>query len=438
MSTGEILHGVPYGVTRYNTIAPQSVVDAMYPVWNKEVDGGVYVGTETLVDGVSLKPFNSVLSFDEFPDPDIVMPHTDPEGVRIVETAGYVGIKGNTVTRLCPVSSVKDCGNCALSWAGMSIEEMSERNCARANTSIAFESMGVKGDARFMLLPTKGDTFIVDKDKFAIEKTGETVMQARLNPAESVVFTESWLREQGLEEFAVAMNGADGSFGVAVMNIKGERVFVPFCSLRGNMGDRGEDKQILRNAINEYLDSLNLSDAERLSVVEDLSVSILIGASATLRNFAHKIQIPEEGSKYCEELTQKYPDLIARAGGKITSAIVLNDQYPGALERGSIFPQLEAELFDAEKDIRKSPITPDNCPGDGQTCHVNYRSETEYALRMQLLEMGLDDSNIHYDDSQAMDPADPANVMASNRAEQNNGVSVNMTNRTINGMIVRL
>ena len=75
---------------------------------------------------------------------------------------------------------------------------------------------------------------------------------------------------------------------------------------------------------------------------------------------------------------QKYPDLIARAGGKITSAIVLNDQYPGALERGSIFPQLEAELFDAEKDIRKSPITPDNCPGDGQTCHVNYRSECSY------------------------------------------------------------
>lgn len=431
MSTGEILHGVLYGVTRYNTVAPQSLVDAMYPKWTEEVDGGVYVGTETLVDGVSLQPFNSVLSFDEFPDPDIVMPHTDPNGVRIVETAGYIGIKGNTVTRLCPVA--KDCGNCALSWAGMSIEEMVERNCARANTAKAFETMAVDGSARFMLLPTKGDTFVVDEDKFAVEKTGETVMQARLSPAESVVFTESWLRKQGLEEFAVAMNGADGSFGVAVMKIKGEKVFVPFCSLRGNMGDRGEDKQILRNAINEYLDSLNLSDAERLSTVEDLSVSILIGASATLRNFAHKIQIPEEGSKYYEELTQKYPDLIARAGGKITSAIVLNDQYPGALERGSIFPQFEAEMG-----IHTSPITPDNCPGDGQTCHVNYRSETEYALRMQLLEMGVDDSNIHYDDSQAMDPADPGNVMASNRAEQNNGVSVNMTNRTINGIIVRL
>lgn len=430
----EILHGVNIEGSFANTVAPRSVVDVMYPVWESEVEGGVYIGTEVDVNGVSMQPFNSILRFNPLEKASyITTPDTDGSGVRIVE-GDMVAISGNTVTRLCPVA--KDCGSCALSGSSLTIQEMSDRNCAKANTAIAFETISVRKRGRFMLLPTSKDTFILDDSHLTTERNGKrgSWMQRRLQPAESVVITESWLKSKNMGEFSIGMNGADGSFGIATMEILGERIFIPFCSMRGNMGDRGPDAQILRRALDNYLDKIELTGQQRDQVIAGLKVSILIGASATLRNFAHKIQVPEEGSKGHTELVEKYPDLIARAKGKVTSAIVLNDQYPGAFGRGSIFPQFEAEMG-----IHSSPITPDNCPGDGQTCHVDYRTETEYALRKQLLDMGVSEANIHYDDSQAMDPGDPTNLMASNRAEQLGGVKdKNKTNRTINGILVSL
>jgi len=427
----EILHGVLSGETYLNTIVPSATLDMMYPVWAEPVEAGVYIAGEVEVGGVTMQPFNSVLRFAEFPEPNVIYRETESNEVNIMETPDYVGISGNTVTRLCPVA--KDCGNCALAGSGLTIPEMFERNCARANTAVAFEAMEVEGASRFMLLPTNTDTYIVGSDVLTVENNGDQIMQARLKPAESVIFTGTWLREQGLDKFAVAMNGADGSFGIATMEILGERIFIPFCSMRGNMGDRGEEAHILRRAISRYLDSIEISEIERSQILEHLSVSILIGASATLRNFGHKIQIPEQGSKYYEELANKYPELIKKAGNKITSAIVLNDQYPGAFVRHSIYPE-----YEAINGIHTSPITPDNCPGDGQTCHVDYRAETSYALVGQLVAMGIQRENINYDDSQAMDPADPTNIMASNRAEQNNGIKKPNTNRTINGIVVRL
>lgn len=432
MAEFEILHGVNIEGSFANTVAPRSVVDVMYPVWENEVEGGVYIGTEVEVNGVSMQPFNSILKFNPLKKAlYITTPDTDGSGIGVVE-GDMVAISGNTVTRLCPVA--KDCGSCALSGSGMTIAEMSEMNCARANTAMAFETLSVPETSRLMLQPLSSDTFVLDDSHLTVEKTGDTIMQARLPKAESVVITESWLKSKNMTEFAIGMNGADGSFGIATMEVMGEKIFIPFCSMRGNMGDRGEDAQIIRRALENYLDVAEITGDKREQLIAGLKVSILIGASATLRNFAHKILVPEEGSKQHGVLLEKYPELVARAKGKVTSAIVLNDQYPGAFGRGSIFPQFEAEMG-----IHSSPITPDNCPGDGQTCHVDYRTETEYALRKQLLDMGVSEANIHYDDSQAMDPGDPTNLMASNRAEQLGGVKdKNKTNRTINGILVSL
>lgn len=390
-----------------NFSATHETIAAMYPM---HADGG-QMHSATLGDGVV--GFNTELRF-------------------VSDGDDRLAVLGNTKTGTCPVAA--DCGSCALSGSGLSIQEMSERNCARANTAAGFEELGQTSEGRFMLLPLSNNVLILDDTTdLTAEYNGDQLMQYRLPDAAAVVLTDSWLRSRNLETIAFAMNGADGSFGMAETDIEGQHIYVPFCSLRGNMGDRGEEAQIIRKALNKYLDTLDITDGTRQGIIDDLKVNVVLSASAELKNFAHKIQVPEEGSKYAVQLHERYPDLIARANGRVTSAIVLNDQYPGAFGRGSIFPQFEAEMG-----IHESPITPDNCPGDGQTCHVDYRVETEYAIRNQLEQMGVRPDNILYDDSKALDPAAPDNNMASNRREQNNGVPVPKTSRTLNGVQVRV
>ncbi len=396
-----------------NTVGPQEIISEMYP--NYANDQGVIVGRAVVMSSeITLSGFNSTLGFES---------HTDDQ----------LAILRNTKTGTCPVPITKGCGNCAIAGSGLTTVEMSQKNCAQANTAEVFKFIDQDPRGAFMLLPTSDNSYVVDETTFTEEFNGNILMQNRLNAANSVVFTESWLRSRGLDTVSIAMNGADGSFGVATTVIEDETIFIPFCSMRTNMGDRPESKQILRQALGAYFDSLNFSEEKRQEVLKTLKISIDISASASLPFFAHNIQIPEDGSQYNNQLREKYPELISRANGKVTSAILLNDQYPGAFERGSIFPEFEAKMG-----IHTSPITPDNCPGDGQSCHVDYRSETQYALVSQLKNIGVDPNNIYYHDEDALDPSNPDNNLASNRAEQNNGVEVKMTNRTLNGMKIVL
>ncbi len=402
-----------------NMVGESAVIEAMYPVGLSD-DSLIYIG-EPVTDnnGVLLTPMNSVLRFEQM-DGD--------------KTA----VLGNTVTRGCAVA--EDCGSCALAGAGLSLSEMARKNCARANTSQAFEFTEQEASGRFVLLPTSKNALVVSETNYTPEFNGDELLQNRLKPAMSVVFTDTWMQKNDIDQITVGMNGADGSMGVMTTEISDETLIIPFCSMRGNMGDRGPENQILRQALNSYFDSIDLSDEQRQIAVAKMKPSITLSASASLKNFAHKINVPREDAfatdaerKEGIRLREKYPDLVKLAGDKITSAIILNDQYPGALGRGSIFPQFEAELG-----IRDTPIGPDTCPGDGQTCHIDYRTETEYALTEQLKDMGVPEANIYYDDSQALDPASPENKMASNRAEQNNGVPVALTSRTLNGMTIRI
>ncbi len=414
MSEQLIEHGLQLPDGSYaNTVVPREVIDAMYPSRNEDTP---IMLTRTISHKVDWEEvgINSTLRFQEQPD-------------------GRVAILGNTVPRLCPIAV--DCGNCALAGAGLTVVEMSKLNCAKANTARALEVVIDEPEGRFMLTAVGSDAYIVDDSKITRETNGDKLMYNKLANASAVVFTASWLEHLGVNDFGFAINGADGSFGLATTVIDGELLFIPFCSMRENMGDRGEDRQILRKAINVYLDALEISEERRQEIIAGLEIDIDVSASATLRNFAHNIKIPRDDAEDERErqnaarIRARYPDLIERAGGKITSAIVLESEYPGALGRGSIFPQ-----FEAETGIRTTPITPDNCPGDGQTCHVDYRAETEYALTTQLQAMGVSSARIYYNDTHALDPSAPSNNMASNRREQLNGVAVNKTNRTLNGM----
>lgn len=406
-----------------NTVGSAVVIDAMYPKGLQD-PAQIYIDPSKIDrSGITLTAVNSVLRFQDL-----------PEGKR--------AISGNTVTRLCPVA--QDCGNCALSGAGLSVAEMSYKNCARGNTAEAFELAGTPPEGRFVLLPTGKATFVVDSERLTPEYNEGELLQNRLKAAPSVVFTESWLREQGLERMTVGMNGADGSMGVAITRIEGETIIIAFCSMRQNMGDRKPEDQIIHQALNAYFDSRGFDEELRKRVLEGMNIGITLSASASVANFAHKIKVPGEGPEAPEKerkdaarIRAEYPDLVRLAGDKITSAIVLEDQFKGALTRGNIYPEFEAQLVGRGADL-PSPITPDKCPGDGQTCNVDYRRETEYALRSQLQQMGVPEANVQFDDSGVLDPSDHSNNAASNRAEQNEGVEVANTNRTLNAMTVEL
>jgi hypothetical protein len=401
-----------------NTVGPTEAITAMYPVGLTD-PAEIYIGAPRVdANGIQVTAANSVLRFEDLGD-------------------GKQAILGNTVTRNCPVAD--SCGSCALAGAGWSTSEMSDKNCARANTATAFELAEVPPEGRFMLLPVGKRSFVVSDESLTPEYNGGQLLQSKLQAGPSVVFTKTWLEERGLKQFAVGGHGADGSVGVMTTEIDGETLFVPFFSLRQNMGDRGPEDQILRQALTAYCDSMEFDDAKRQEVFRNLKVSISLAASASLENFAHQIQLPREDADapdrekaYAAQLREQYADLVDQAGGEITSAIVLNEQYPGAMGRGNIYPELEARMG-----IHVTPITPGNCPGDGQSCHIAYREETEYALTTQLQQMGVPEANIDFDDSGVLDPASPDNKAASNRAEQNNGVEVpSNTNRTLNAVIV--
>lgn len=404
-SSIEINKVLPNGIAA-NFSADNEVVNSMYPSHEESSDVlSIRLGHKTV-------GFNTQLRF-------------------MNDGLGKKAVLGNTKTSTCPVAT--DCGSCALAGSGLTVVQMSERNCARANTAVGFEAIEQEPEGRFMLLPLTNKVLVADESILIPEHNGNQLMQYRLPDAMAVVFTDSWLYARGLDTAAFAMNGADGSFGVVKTKIQDEQLYIPFCSLRGNMGDRDEDAQIIRQAINAYMDREGIVGEERDSVIETMKVDITLSASAELKNFAHKIQIPEAGTQYEKQLREKYPELIELANGEITPRIVLHDQYAGALDRGHIFRESDAWLGE-----QADPYSPTSCPLNGETCNVDYRAETEYSIMRQLNLMGIAPENIAYDDSKALDPAAPDNNMASNRREQLSGLPIKNTSRTLNGIKVEI
>jgi hypothetical protein len=383
-------------------------------------------------------------------------------GVEPVFTDDEANLKvtGNTVWRLCDAADECTVSVCGLGRVCMDNDDRRAQNCAAANAELAMNSEGMPG---YVLTPTNHEViFFGDAESYssvtALDADGEQgVLYNKMKTASTVIISEHDIPD-GQEGVRMAINGADSSLAVALTEIQGVRYALAMMPSRPNLGDRGPKDQILRKGIDAILDKHGLEGDAREQAIRELRVRVDLGYSADLENFAHRVtvpglSIPDElqghnlaalsaedmkllsgPSKYALTLMKKNGLIDPETGeitGELNPKMVMGDQYPGALENGEIYPELEVQLgIDA-------PYSEGGCPGDGQLCHVHYRKITDRTLRGQLLGMGVSPENIDYNDENAVDPAAPDNRLASNRRMQLAGVPVAKTPRSINGVGIK-
>lgn len=347
-----------------------------------------------------------------------------------------VRVTGNTVARLCPAA--EHCGPtvCGLAVESLYNYERRERDCAAANTQAVF------GDRRgYVLSPTLPGGQFTNEVVFmgdplsstSIEVNNEygraTPMFEKISPGAAFVISEAdlWDPAEGL---VIEVNNADSNWALATFSLFGERFAVAAFFSRTNLGSRPKEDQILRKAIEGVLERRQVNPVYTQDILHELTVDVHVGYSATRKNFAHPVRVPPADSTYGNYLLRLSGliDLDGTPTGEITPTMVMDDQYPAALENGEIYGE-----YEAENDI-DVPRGPGGCPGHGEKCHIDYRKITRRTVFTQLQQMGVRPENINFVDEHAIDPADQGNYLASNRRAQLGGVSVNQTPRSANAV----
>ena len=87
--------------------------------------------------------------------------------------------------------------------------------------------------------------------------------------------------------------------------------------------------------------------------------------------------------------------------------------------------------------MEESPRGLGGCPGDGELCHINYPKITRRTRVGELVQMGVPEKSIAYDNSRAIDTASSDNRYASNRRMQLAGIPKDRTLRTVNGVTIK-
>lgn len=349
--------------------------------------------------------------------------------VRYRKTENYE-VVGNTVPRLCGALGSCAAAQCGLAELRMTFEQRRDKDCADANAMLAFG-----GRQGFLITPTNNEVMMLAQEAsydevVTVDENGERqVMFGKVKPASVLIIGEHDIPEEGV---FVGANNADNSLIATTFVFDGVRYALVSSTSRLNLGDRDADAQLMRKAIEQIADRHGLEGVERQRAIADLKIRFDVGYQASLRNFAHQVRVPEEGSEAARALME--------ANGlssyeELTPTIVMSSrhggQYPGALEHGEIYG-----AFEAENDI-DSPRKIGGCPGHGELCYIHYPKITERTQRTQLEEMGVSAENITYDASRSIDPASVDNRLASNRRMQLAGVPLNKTLRSINGVAVR-
>gem|GEM_PF-3070492 len=370
-------------------------------------------------------------------------------------------ITGNTVPRLCGALGASCAKGCGLADRAMSMAARQAQDCASANATRAFQ-----GQPGFMVAQTNNEVvFLSDKNSYndvtmRDENGTKRTIFGKTKPGAVLVIAESDIPENAETGIFIGANNADNSFGIATFALGGERYALTFSSTRLNLGDRDQDAQILRKAIDGILDRQEIFGDERARMIADLQVQIDIGYSAGIDDFAFDIKIPKyEPSEELAHIdirkltpeqiqslsveSQNARYLLLANGhidengnikegdaGRIKPSEFMDFWYPGALDNGEIIghPEVELRLY--------TPRTKEGCPGDGELCHVDYVKITRRTLKTQLIEMGIPEDNIIYNTDRIINTASSDNRLASNRAMDLVGIPVPKTLRSVNGAMV--
>jgi hypothetical protein len=382
---------------------------------------------------------------------------------------GSFHITGNTVPRLDEAANCS-ATKCGLGELAMTNEYRRQLNCAAANTTLAFN--GLPG---YVLTPLNNAVNFFSDESVSTPVTALDEIGApmtffnKVKTGSVLVVSEHDLADHPDGAF-FALNLADSVIATETTEVNGTRYAAIIFSSRESLGDRDGDAQLGRKTVEMILDREGIIDpAQRAQAVSELSVQIDIGYSASLRNFAHEVSVPEitlpEGmsagqaleimsaeaaaktppkdrdkrlsgpTRYGLTLAQEN-NLVSSESGNLTDRVtptqVMADQYPGALENGEIYGQ-----FEGEAGLEESPRGPGGCPGDGELCHINYPKITKRTRVGELVQMGVPKENIAYDNSRAIDTASPDNRYASNRRMQLEGIPKDRTLRTVNGVSIK-
>ncbi|HSX34205.1 MAG TPA: hypothetical protein VLF62_01000 [Candidatus Saccharimonadales bacterium] len=382
---------------------------------------------------------------------------------------GKFQVTGNTVPRLCEAADGCTATACGLGDLAISNDMRREANCAAANTIPTPEA-----SEAYVMTPLSNNIVFfgdegVSKPINVQNEQGETeTLFQKVATGSVLIISEHDLADKP-DGVSVKLNLADSVVGVETHELEGTRYAAVFYSSRENLGDRDGAARLLYNTHNAILDRHGLQGEARQEALRKMNPQIEIGYSASLKNFAHEVRVPEytvpagmtskevvdivlaeEGAKvpvadrdkritgptrYALQLMRKHEIIDTQTGevlDSITPTQLMDDQYPGALVSGEIYGQ-----FEGEAGLEESPRGPQGCPGDGERCHINYPKITKRTRVQELLDLGIPEENISYNNSGAIDSASQDNRLASNRRAQLAGVPINKTLRTVNGVTIK-
>jgi len=380
---------------------------------------------------------------------------------------------GNTVPRLCEAADGCSAIKCGLGEVALKNDTRRWIDCAAANTEPPFD-----GRPGFVMTPLSPDVvFLGDEGAYqpvtAKQPNGEQQpFFQKVNTGSALVISERDMSKiPGSEEgIYVGLNLADSVVATQTLEVNGNRYAVVLYSSRENLGDRPEKFQIARNAVNGILDREGLTGDARAEAIDKLTVQIDVGFSASLKNFAHKVRVPEivlpDGmtarealeivaaenrnkvkpadrdkrlsgpTRYGLQLAEKNGLIDAETGeltGEVTPTQLMDDQYPGALESGEIHGGLEIS-----RGIMDAPRRgPKGCPGHGELCHIDYPKINQRTRTGELVALGVRPENITYNNANAIDPSSRDNMLPSNRDLQLEDVAIIRTPRTVQGAVIK-
>lgn len=369
--------------TRVNWSGPADVVRETYPnaAENTSARETIVQRTIRVAEGIGAQFVSTTIGVREMPP---------------VDNTSMLGVYGGTLQRTCPQGE-NGCPNvCTL--AEFKTSARLAANCAVANVEVA-----QTGGLRVMMTPTEDNIMFGDgiTTGNSIQVTNEAEREipafTKLTPATAVVFDERSLRKQGERSVSIGQNNADGALLHFSFSMGGNTYFGAASLYKPNLGDRGDQQEVIRRVVEAAADREGITEAEKAATLAQTDVTIEVVAGATGENFTHDITVPEpDNAKALAEFMGYSPEEYAakHAAGEITREDVVRWQYPTKAEEND-FVEWDTEI-------------------EGR-CRIDYRALVRYTVKKQLAKIG---ARATISEEFAVDPGNPGNNLPSQQRER--------------------